>query len=549
MSDMEKRSFTIWTPLVYSLLLAIGLLTGFLLKTDSPLLSVGGGGTAGGSGRVEQLMGYIEARYVDQPNEDELYEAAITAVLDHLDPHSSYIPRDELQALTESMEGNFEGIGIEYLVVNDTITVVSALPDGPSDKAGILSGDQIIYVGDSLVVNVEEQDIDPASLMRGTGGSEVGLRIRRAGQDKLLSFVVTRGPIPVNSVDAAYTIDDRTAYVKINRFSQNTYAEFMAALKEHLEQAGARDLIIDLRGNPGGYLQEATKLLSELFVQRGVLLVYTEGRSSSRQPYKSSGRAQYNIQNVAILVDGGSASASEIVAGAVQDHDRGIVVGRRTFGKGLVQEQYPLSDGSALRLTVARYYTPSDRSIQRNYEGDEDYRDDLSRRFESGELTGRTAVQVDSSMIYYTDNGHPVFGGGGITPDHYVPLDSSLNDPDFLRLRQQVAPYMFTYLREHPELNELTTVEAFVRSYRPQMSVITGELAELARRDYPDLNPELPPHLANELELYFRSRLARQLFGPTAFYEVYNREDETVQEALRLLNDKDPLAAARGISK
>ncbi|MBB4078066.1 carboxyl-terminal processing protease [Lewinella aquimaris] len=543
---MEKSSFT-WTPLVYSLLLGVGLLTGFLLNTDAPLVSVGNGGKSGGSGRVEQLMGYIEARYVDEPNEEELYEAAITAVLDHLDPHSSYIPRDEIQALTESMEGNFEGIGIEYLVVDDTITVVSALPDGPSDKAGILTGDQIIYVEDSLVTGVEKHEIDPASLMRGEGGSDVNLRVRRAGQRELLSFVITRGPIPVYSVDAAYTIDDETAYVKINRFSQNTYAEFMEALKVHLEEAGARNLIIDLRGNPGGYLQEATKLLSELFVQRGVLLVYTEGRSSSRQPYKSSGRAQYNIQNVAILVDGGSASASEIVAGAVQDHDRGIVVGRRTFGKGLVQEQYPLSDGSALRLTVARYYTPSDRSIQRSYEEDEDYRGDLNRRFESGELTGRTAVQVDSSLIYYTDNGHPVFGGGGITPDYYVPLDSSLNDPDFLRLRQQIAPYMFTYLRDHPELNDYVSVEDFVRGYRPDMDRIVPDLAALAIADYEEVNTELPRHLSSELELFFRARLARQLFGPSAFYEVYNREDETVREALRLLNDKDPLAAARGI--
>ncbi|MGB3798672.1 MAG: S41 family peptidase [Lewinella sp.] len=542
----NETPFNIWTPLFYCALLGTGLLAGYLLNTDAPLISFGGGShTSVGSGRVEQLMGYIDARYVDEPDRDKLYEAAINAVLDELDPHSSYIAREEMQALTESMEGNFEGIGIEYLVVEDTITVVSALPQGPSDKAGLLSGDQIIYVEDSLVTGVEDRQIDPASLMRGEGGTDVTIRVRRPGTSDLMTFNITREPIPVYSVDAAYTIDETTAYVKINRFSQNTYSEFMEALEKYLEKPDARNLILDLRGNPGGYLQEATKLLSEIFVERGVLLVYTEGRNSTRQPYKSTGRARYNIQDVAILVDGGSASASEIVAGAVQDHDRGIIVGRRTFGKGLVQEQYPLMDSSALRLTVARYYTPSDRSIQRNYEGEEDYRGDLHRRFESGELTGRTSVQVDSSLIYYTDNGYPVFGGGGITPDYFVPLDSSLNDQNFLRLRQQVAPYMFGYVRRHPELKSYQDVENFIRGFQPDTDDIIADLRDLALVDYPDMDATLAPHLRDELMLHFRSRLGRQLFGSAAFYEIYNREDEIVQEALRLLRNNDPLAAAR----
>ncbi len=542
---MDKSRPTLWTPLLYAALLATGLLTGYFLSSDAPLVAIGQGNSSAGGGRVEQLMGYIEARYVDDPDEEELYAAAITAVLAKLDPHSSYIPKEELQALTESMEGNFEGIGIEYLVVQDTITVVSALPDGPSALAGVLPGDQVIYVEDSLVTGVAEREIDPASLMRGAEGSAVTVRIHRPGRSGLLDFTLNRAPIPVYSVDAAYKIAEQTTYVKINRFSQNTYSEFMTALETHLENENARNLIIDLRGNPGGYLQEATKLLSELFVERGELLVYTEGRHSSRQPYKSSGRARYNIQKVAILVDGGSASASEIVAGAVQDHDRGIVVGRRTFGKGLVQEQYPLSDGSALRLTVARYYTPSERSIQRNYVGDDDYRGDLNRRYESGELTGRTAVHVDSSLLYYTDNGHPVYGGGGITPDYYVPLDSSLNNANFLQIRQQIPAYMFSYLRAHPQADQYEDVEAFVRNYQPDMEAITADLIVLARQEYGEVNAELPLHLRSDLELFFRSRLARQLFGASAYYEVYNREDETVQEALRLMDTRDPLAAAR----
>ena len=544
---LEKRTTNIWVPITYSLLLAVGLFAGYLLRGGAPLLAVGTGGSSGGQGggRVEQLMGYIEARYVDETDQDALYDAAINAVLEELDPHSSYIPKSEMQALTESMEGNFEGIGIEYLVVDDTITVVSALPDGPSEKAGLVPGDQIIYVEDSLVTAVEERGIDPASLMRGAGGTDVHVRVHRPGRAELMKFTITRAPIPVYSVDAAYTIDPETAYVKINRFSQNTYSEFMEALEKHLEEADAKNLIIDLRGNPGGYLQEATKLLSELFVERGVLLVYTQGRNSSRQPYRSSGRARYNIQKVAILVDGGSASASEIVAGAVQDHDRGIIVGRRTFGKGLVQEQYPLADSAALRLTVARYYTPSDRSIQRSYDGDEDYRGDLNRRYESGELTGRTQVHFDSSLVHYTDNGYPVFGGGGITPDYYVPIDSSLNDENFLQLRQQIAPYLFHYLRAHPEAKDYTDLDALQRQFHPDMDEVVEGLATMAARDYDNVSSDLSRPLRAELQRQFTARLARQLFGASAYYEVYNQRDETVQEALRLMRSADPLAAAR----
>ncbi len=550
-SRMENRPATIWTPLVYSLLLAVGLVVGYVLNSDAPLVSLGGnpsGQPGNGNGRVEQLLSYIEARYVDEPDPEKLYRAAIDAVLNDLDPHSSYIAADELQALNDNMEGNFKGIGIEYLVIDDTITVVSALPGGPSETAGIRSGDQIIYVDDSLVTNVTEKQLDPASLMQGPEGSEVRIRLRRDPEDELISLNVSRASIPLTSVDAAYTIDPDIAYVRINRFSKTTYAEFMATLEEHLERAGAKHLIIDLRGNPGGYLQEATKLLSELFVERGVLLVYTQGRSSSRQSYKSSGRARYNIQNVAILVDGGSASASEIVAGAVQDHDRGIVVGRRTFGKGLVQEQYPLSDGGALRLTVARYYTPSDRSIQRDYHDGADYRGDLNRRYESGELTGRTAVAVDSSQLFYTDSGHPVFGGGGITPDHYVPLDSSLNQENFLQLRQQVPTYVFSYLRDHPEVKQLADLEAFRRSFRPDMREVVNGLTRLAHKEYGSVETVLTPALQRELALFFRARTARQLFGAAAYFRVYNQEDEIVQQALRLLRNADPLAAARGAS-
>jgi carboxyl-terminal processing protease len=543
---MAKNS-NIWTPLLFALTLAGGLFIGYRLQSSAPLIVNGTESPgSGGTGRVEELLRFIEARYVDESDADRLHEVAIEAVLAELDPHSSYIPADEVRALTESMEGNFEGIGIEFLVVDDTITVVSALAGGPSEIAGVRPGDQVIMVEDSVVVGVNEFGIDPASLMRGESNSQVQISVRKAGEAALLDFVITRAPIPVYSVDAAYNLNETTSYVKINRFSATTYDEFVKALEENMEKGGTRNLVIDLRDNPGGYLQQATKILSQLFPQKGQLLVYTEGRSSRRVEYKTNGRAFYNIQNVAILIDEGSASASEIVAGAVQDRDRGIVVGRRSFGKGLVQEQYPLSDGSALRLTVARYYTPSGRSIQRAYdEGEVNYRSDIGRRYDSGELTGGSEVEQDSSELYFTNSGHPVFGGGGITPDYFVPLDTALNNQAFLRLRQQVSPYLFRYVRNHPEVKRFKTLADFQKNFRLSLDEILPGLRARALADYEEPLGKLPARLRPELSLFFRAQLARQLFGNSAFYEVLNTEDDIVLEALRLMEQPDPMATAR----
>lgn len=534
----------IWTPLLFALTLAIGLFIGYRLQSSAPLIA--SGTDSSGGGRVEELLRFIEARYVDEADSEKLHEVAIEAVLAELDPHSSYIPADELRALTESMEGNFEGIGIEFLVVDDTITVVSALPGGPSETAGLRSGDQIIMVEDSLVTGVNEFGIDPASLMRGVSNTDVNVTVRRPGEAEMIGFNITRAPIPVYSVDAAYNLNETTSYVKINRFSATTYDEFVKALEENMENGGTRNLVIDLRDNPGGYLQQATKILSQLFPQKGQLLVYTEGRNSRRMEYKTNGRAFYNVQNVAVLIDEGSASASEIMAGAVQDRDRGIVVGRRSFGKGLVQEQYPLSDGSALRLTVARYYTPSGRSIQRSYEEGEDaYRSDLNRRFNDGELTGGAEAVQDSSEIYYTNSGHPVFGGGGITPDYFVPLDTSLNNQAFLRLRQQIPAYLFQYIRENPSLKRHKTLDDFIANYRLKLDDVLPALTKRVLADYEDGIGPLPARLRPELSLFFRARLARQLFDGSAFFQVLNEEDPVVLEALRLMEAPDPMIAAR----
>lgn len=543
---MPEKTSKIWTPVLLALTLAGGLFLGYRLNYEGPLVTVSGDEGSMKGGRVEEILRYVDARYVDDIDSEALHEKAIEAVMKDLDPHSSFIPERELKALEESMQGNFEGIGIEFLVVDDTITVVSALPEGPSEKAGLISGDQIIMVEDSLVTGVAENQIDPSSLMRGERGTDVQVTIRRPGLFESREIIITRAPIPIYSVDAAYLLEPKTAYIKINRFSRDTYDEFVKALEAQLEKKDAHNLVIDLRGNPGGYLQEATKMLSQLFVEKNVLLVYTEGRSSRRTEYKTNGRAFYNIQKIAVLVDGSSASASEIMAGAIQDHDRGIVVGRRTFGKGLVQEQYPLMESSALRITIARYYTPSGRSIQRSYEeGEAEYRADLGRRFESGELTGDESIVQDSSSLFYTDNGHPVFGGGGITPDYFVPIDTSLNDQSFLRLRQQVAPYLFEYLRANPSAKKYTDLDEFIAKFEVDIKKVLPGLTKRALADYDAPLKPLKDNYQRELAHYFKARLAKQLFNNSAFYQILNERDNTVNEAVRLLMTNDPLAEAR----
>ena len=544
---MANRPTSIWTPFLFAVTLAAGLFIGYRLQNKAALVVSGNAGIVSSSnGRVEELLEYIDAGYVDEADTEVLSEVAIRAILDELDPHSSFIPADQVRAIAESMEGNFDGIGIEFLVVEDTITVVSAMPGGPSATAGVQSGDQIILVEDSVVTGVTEYGIDPASLMKGKSGTDVRITVRRPGRKEPLEFNLQRAPIPVVSVDAAYKLDENTAYVKINRFSATTADEFTKALEEQLEKKGGHSIVIDLRDNPGGYLQQATRMLSQLFPQKGELLVYTEGRNSRRYEYKTNGRAFYNIRNVAVLIDEGSASASEIVAGAVQDHDRGIVVGRRSFGKGLVQEQYGLSDGSALRLTVARYYTPSGRSIQRSYEeGEDSYRGDINRRYDSGELFSGDDAGRDSSLIYYTDSGHPVFGGGGITPDYFIPLDTTLNNETFLRLRAEIPAYLFTYLRRNPRVKQYANFEDYRDYFRPNLDAIIADLRPRAQESYDEVLDPLPYRLRADLGQYFRARLARQLFDNSAYHEIINEDDPMVREALRLLNGSNPLVEAR----
>ncbi len=538
----------IWLPLLFALVLVIGLFIGMRLQSASPSpmveAPVSDEVLTFGQGRVEELLRYIEAKYVDEVDREELIRQAINEVLRNLDPHSNYIPAEELQEINEQLEGNFDGIGIEFMVLDDTIVVVAPLSGGPAEAVGVQAGDKIVMIEDSTVAGQQLSNRDIVSLLRGEKGTPVNIGVRRPGENSLLRFNIKRDEIPMHSVDVAYMLDEQTGYVKINRFSATTYEEFVQALEQLVEKKGMRDLVLDLRGNPGGYLQQATNMLSQLFQERGKLLVYTEGRSVNRTEYETSGRAFYSLGDVVVLIDEGSASASEIVAGAVQDHDRGVIIGRRSFGKGLVQEQYPLSDGSALRLTVARYYTPSGRSIQRPYENPEDYEMDMLHRLEEGELSTGNLPLPDSIQKYYTDNGHVVYGGGGIMPDIYIPLDTTLLDEEYILLRQHIPAFIFREATENRQQYANTDLDRFRHQFRVDDALYNKFLVYARQHGQEDL-PEETPRLRREIKRYLKARLAKQLFGDEGFFTVWNQDDEMVAKALEVLNQPNPLAAAR----
>lgn len=533
----------VWLPLAFALVLIGGMFIGMQLQSAAPPMVVERGNLSGnsvGQGKIEELIRYIEAKYVDEVDRDQLIQEAIDEILGKLDPHSNYFTAEELQEATEQLEGSFDGIGVEFMVVDDTIVIVSPLAGGPSEAVGILAGDKIISVEDSVIAGLELTNRDIVNFLRGERGSEVRIGIKRGNDKRLRHFDIIRDKIPMNSVDIAYMLDEKTGYIKVNRFSATTYEEFMQGLEKLVEEKNMEDLVIDLRHNPGGYLQQATNMLSQLFKDKDKLLVYTEGRSVSRNNYESSGRAFFDVDDIVVLIDEGSASASEILAGAIQDHDRGIIVGRRSFGKGLVQEQYKLRDGSALRLTVARYYTPSGRSIQKPYNDPDQYNQDVIARYESGELTEADKMSIQDSTKYYTADGHVVYGGGGLFPDIFVPIDTNLFSDTYLLLRQYIPEFTFGYVENNtPEFSEYT-LEKFVDRYSVNNALFNQFMEYVKTKGLKEELPDLKK-VRKELDLLIKARIARQLFGDEGFFTVLNSDDTMVQKALEILKEPDPL--------
>lgn len=537
MSDYRKpdpmKRLNIWLPLLLSFILVIGMLLGFKLQNGNGHPQ----GLNGQPGSVEELLRLIESKYVDETNRDELVETAINNILKELDPHSNYIPAARLQSVNEDLDGKFEGVGIQFTILNDTIFVVTPISGGPADQLGVLAGDKIVMIEDSVVAGIGIDNDAVIDRLKGEKGSKVTVGIQRGKSSKVVKYTITRDVIPLYSVDAAYMLNNETGYIKINRFSGTTYQEFMEALEEMVGD-GLQNIVIDLRGNPGGYLTAATTILDQLFEERK-LLVYTEGRTYARKSYKSTGRQLFPLNKVAVLIDEGSASASEILAGAIQDHDRGAIIGRRSFGKGLVQEQYELSDGSALRLTVARYYTPSGRSIQKPYDDMDAYGDEAYNRFKNGELVSQDSVDVVDSTKFYTAEGRVVYGGGGIMPDVFIPVDTTLYANGFYATALQYIP-QFVYseygllekgLKQYETIQALSNqfdisesqFDKFIKYVKKEEGKLTIKAEELAKAK---------ASLLRRIKAYF----ARQVFQDTGYFYIMNQDDNMIEAALKSMN-------------
>lgn len=540
---MEERKINKWQPLIYAGLLAAGVAGGFMLQGNK------GGFTLTGNSKIDHVMSLINKEYVDTVDDERLAEVAIEQMLHDLDPHSNYIPAAELTAVNEQLQGNFEGIGVEFNLLNDTIFIATVLPEGPSEKAGIMPGDRIIKVNGETVAGVNISNSDVIKKLKGTKGTKVEVELKRTGMKGLLKYTIVRDRIPLKSVDIAYMINPTTGYLKVNSFAKDTYDELKAGL-DKLKKEGMESLVLDLRGNPGGYLHAATLITSE-FLGEGKLMVYTEGRNQKKKEYVTDRAGEFTEGKLVILVDEGSASASEIVSGAIQDWDRGIIVGRRSYGKGLVQESFNLSDGSAVRLTIARYYTPTGRSIQKPYdEGYDTYEAEVGERLKGGELDHPDSVKKNEKMVFKTPAGRKVYGGGGIYPDVFVPVDSAIHTELMTHIYRNGLATRLAY--QYADNNR----EALKKTYKDAQdfgkrfdfsSQLEGKLRQMladAHITYSAAEFEASRKLmANQV----KALIARQVYGKEAYYQVLNQGDTVFNTALKALAEYD--AVLKGTAK
>lgn len=488
------------------------------------------------SNKLNALLHIIDEQYVDTVSMFNLVEEAMPQILAELDPHSSYIPAKDLEAVNSDLKGSFSGIGVQFTIQDDTIHINSVIQGGPSEKVGLLAGDRIVEVDDSSFVGKIVTNSEAMRRLKGEKGSKVKLGIYRPGEKKILHFTVVRGDIPVKSIDAAYMINDKFGYVKVNKFGETTYPELLVALTQ-LSQANCKGMIIDLRGNTGGYMAAAIQMVNE-FLPNNKLIVYTEGRKSPRENYTSNGTGSSQTMPLIVLMDEGSASASEIFAGAIQDNDRGTIIGRRSFGKGLVQQPIEFSDGSAIRLTIARYYTPSGRCIQKPYEkgNDAEYEMDIITRYEHGEFFSADSIKQNIKEIYHTSLGRTVYGGGGIMPDIFVPQDTT-GMTSYYRMaatRGLIIRYTLDYTdKNRNKLKEYDTpqkMEAYLKTQN-----LLEKFAEYAEKKGLKRRNILMYKSKQLFEESLYGNIIYNMLGIEAYITYSNLTDKTVQKALEVL--------------
>ncbi len=541
MSKTKNSRFQIRLPFLLAIAVAAGILIGATMVDSSK----GSNNLVNSYLKFKEILTYIQRDYVDEVDTEDLVETAITEMLEKLDPHSVYIPADELALAKSQLEGEFEGIGIEFNIFKDTIYVVAPISGGPSEEAGLQSGDKIVTVDGEDVTGKGIDNQKVFGLLRGAKGSNVDLGIKRRGSDDALNFKITRDKIPQESVDASFMVDNEVGYIKVSRFAATTYDEFKEALVD-LKKKGMQKLVIDLQGNPGGYMDRAINIADEL-LSGNKLIVYTEGK----QPrYNSEARAYkeglFEKQPIIVLIDEGSASASEIVSGALQDNDRALIVGRRSFGKGLVQMPIPLEDGSELRLTISRYYTPSGRSIQKSYtKGYEDYSEDIKHRYEHGEFFSQDSIHFDDSLKYKTTKGRTVYGGGGIMPDYFVPLDTSEFSSDYLRkltVANVFREYTLQYYDDHKKQLDKMNASEYLKNFKVDDAMMKDFIA-LAKSAEVPYNAKEYKVSEDFIKNRIKALIARSVWGNDGAYPVFLERDDIFQQALKLFGEAEKLAS------
>lgn len=532
---MSKNRTSRFMPVIVAVSIVAGILIGTFYANHFSGNKLGIINTS--SNKLNALLRIIDDQYVDTVNMGELVEDAMPQILGELDPHSSYIPAKDLEAVNSDLKGSFSGIGIQFTIQQDTIHVNSVIQGGPSEKVGLMAGDRIIEVDDSAFVGKIVTNYESMKRLKGPKGSEVKLGVFRPGEKETLHFTIVRGDIPVKSVDAAYMLNDKFGYIKVNKFGETTYPELLISLAK-LNQANCEGVVIDLRGNTGGYMGAAIQMVNE-FLPKNRLIVYTQGRKSPRENYTSNGTGSSQKMPIVVLMDEGSASASEIFAGAIQDNDRGTIIGRRSFGKGLVQQPIDFSDGSAIRLTIARYYTPSGRCIQKLYVkgNDANYEMDILTRYEHGEFFSQDSIKQDQSQIFETSLGRPVYGGGGIMPDIFVPQDTT-GVTSYYRMavnRGLTIQFAFQYTDNHrAEMQKYETEESLLQYLKHQN--ILEQFARFAESKGLKRRNILMYKSQKLFETNLYGNIIYNMLGMEAYIEYLNKSDKTVLKALEVLD-------------
>ena len=543
--DKNKR-LTVWLPVIIAVSIAVGIFVGnhYVSISQGPLRSYTSGN------KINAILDIIDEQYVDTVNMTDLVENTIPKIFSELDPHSVYITAEDASAVNEELEGSFSGIGVSFNMQTDTILVISVISGGPAEKAGLMPFDRIITINDSVFSGKKKNQTEIMKTLRGAKDSKVKLGVRRGDSPDLLTFEVTRGDVPVNSVDVAYEAAEGIGYIKVSKFARNTYNEFITAIAQ-LKQKNCSSFIIDLRGNTGGYMDAAINMINE-FMPEGRLIVYTEGKSFPRSDVYANGTGTCKDAPIVVLTDEISASASEIFAGAIQDNDRGLIIGRRTYGKGLVQTQIALNDGSEMRLTIARYYTPSGRCIQKKYEmgHTDDYEQDIYNRYMHGEFDSADSIKMDDSMKYLTAGGRVVYGGGGIMPDIFIPRDTTGVTSYYSNVVNNGVLYLYALEYSDNYREKLSSFNTWEELYdylchQPLLSNFVNFASSKGIKRRPTLINISGALIENQLQAY----IVRNFFDEAGFYPIFLKDDVTLLRAIKVLQAGESLPTAELIKQ